>query len=363
MILNLLEGGLLVPTETMTAKERWLAVLQRKKPDRLPTDYWATSEVTEMLLRHTKTSTDRELFTSLHIDVPISVSPAYRGPELATDEDVFGCRYRNVNYGTGSYRECVTHPLARYASVAEIEDDYQWPDPDWWDYKELSQQIQGMEEYPVRGGGSEPFLKYKDLRGQEQAFMDLVLNPDMVHYCLDKLFDLAYTDTLRIYEQLPGQVNITYVAEDMGSETDLMLSPEHVRTFLLPRMQRIVDLAHEAGAYVFHHNDGAIRRIIPDLIDLGIDVLNPIQWRCPGMERQGLKADFGSQLVFHGGVDNQQTLAFGTPADVEAEVLENIRILGEGGGYIIAPCHNIQPVSAPETIVALYKTAWEHGWR
>lgn len=346
----------------MTAKERWLAVLQRKKPDRLPTDYWATPEVTEMLLKHTGTASAEELFAALHIDVPITVSPTYTGPKLESDQDVFGCRYRDVKYGTGSYRECVTHPLANYATVAEIEAEYQWPDPDWWDYAGIAQQVEGRETNPVRGGGSEPFLKYKDLRGQEQAFMDLVLNPDLVHYCLDKLFELAYMDTLRIYEQIPGKVDITYVAEDMGSETDLMLSPQHIRTFLLPRMQRIVDLAHQAGAYVFHHNDGAIRRVIPDLIGLGIDVLNPIQWRCPGMERQALKDDFGSQLVFHGGVDNQQTLAFGTPADAAAEVRENIRILGADGGYIIAPCHNIQPVSSPETIAAMYEAAWEHGW-
>ena len=80
------------------------------------------------------------------------------------------------------------------------------------------------------------------------------------------------------------------------------------------------------------------------------------------MERQGLKDDFGSQLVFHGGMDNQQTLAFVTPADVVAEVRDNIRILGANGGYIIAPCHNIQPVSSPETIVAMYEAAWEHSW-
>ena len=100
----------------------------------------------------------------------------------------------------------------------------------------------------------------------------------------------------------------TYVAEDMGRRRACSSRPD-IREFLIPRMKRMIDLAHEAGAYVFYHSDGAIRPIIPDMIEAGIDVLNPIQWRCKGMEREGLKEDFGDQVIFHGGVDNQYTLA------------------------------------------------------
>ena len=192
--------------------------------------------------------------------------------------------------------------------------------------------------------------------------MDLILNPEIVHYCLDKLFGLAYENTRRIYEQIPGQVMITYVAEDLGSQESLLYSPAQIREFLLPRMKRIIDLAHEAGAYVFHHTDGASRDIIPDMIAIGIDILNPIQWRCPGMEREGLKRDFGDKIVFHGAVDNQYTLPFGTVDEVRQEVVDNLRILGAGGGYILAPCHNIQAVSPPENVVAMYETGYEAGW-
>ena len=112
--------------------------------------------------------------------------------------------------------------------------------------------------------------------------------------------------------------------------------------------------------------DFHIGEIPPDvvnaLIAIGIDVLNPIQWRCKGMDREGLKRDFGDRLVFHGGVDNQQPLPFGTPDDVRREVLDNLRILGAGGGYILAPCHNIQPVTPVANILALYQTGYEHGW-
>ena len=98
------------------------------------------------------------------------------------------------------------------------------------------------------------------------------------------------------------------------------------------------------------------------MIAAGIDVLNPIQWRCTGMERAGLKRDFGGKLIFHGGVDNQYTLPFGSVEEVRQEVIDNLRILGEGGGYILAPCHNIQAVSPPENVVAMYETGYEYGW-
>lgn len=355
-----------MPKETMTPRERWLAVLKREKPDRVPMDYWATAEATDKLRKHLGCRTREQMLDKLHVDYPVTVGPEYVGPKLPRMTDVFGCKYRSVRYGEGDgagvYREVVEHPLARFTSVEEIEREYTWPSPDWYDYSGIPAQIKGKEDHPIRGGGSEPFLIYKNLRGQEQAFIDLVENPEIVHYCLDKLFDLAYENTRRIYEAIPGKVMITYVAEDMGGQTDLMFSPRQIHTFLLPRMKRIIDLAHENGAYVFHHNDGNCRRILPDMIAAGIDVLNPIQWRCPGMERESLKRDFGDRLVFHGGMDNQYTLAFGSLEEVRQEVLDNLRILGAGGGYILAPCHNIQPVSPPENIVAMYETCYENGW-
>ncbi len=192
--------------------------------------------------------------------------------------------------------------------------------------------------------------------------MDLALRPEMVHACLDRLFDLAYKRTERIYDQIPGQVVISYVAEDLGSQESLLFSLDTIREFFLPRMKRMMDLVHDAGAYVFTHSDGAVRDVIPDFIQMGTDVLNPVQWRCAGMERAALKRDFGDRLCFHGGMDNQETLPFAGVEEVRAEVLDNLRILGAGGGYILAPCHNIQAVSPPENIVAMYETAYENGW-
>lgn len=109
------------------------------------------------------------------------------------------------------------------------------------------------------------------------------------------MYDLAYEGTKRIYEAIPGKVNISYVAEDLGGQEDLMYSPEHIREYFLPHMKRMVDLVHGAGAYAFHHTDGAARKIIPDLIKTGMDVLNPIQWRCKGMEKGRVKKRFRRQ--------------------------------------------------------------------
>jgi uroporphyrinogen decarboxylase len=192
--------------------------------------------------------------------------------------------------------------------------------------------------------------------------MDLMLHPEMVHYCLDKLLHLGIEDITRIYEQIPGQVLVTYVAEDMGAQDDLLISPQHIKEFLIPRMKKVMDLVHQAGAFVFHHNDGAVSRILPDLIEAGIDLLNPIQWRCQGMDRKILKSKFGNKIVFHGAMDNQETLVFGSVKDVENEVLENLDILGGDGGYILAPCHNIQAASPPANIVAMYETCFKNGF-
>ena len=347
----------------MTPKERWLAVLNKQTPDRIPTDYWATPEAHQNLIAYLDGATAPEIYTRLHIDRAIAVSPRYIGPTLGPTSDVFGCKHKTVQYGSGTYNECISHPLAKYPTVKSIETHYIWPHADWYDYSHLPDQITQWEDYPIRGGGSEPFLIYKKLRGDVQAFIDLIENPDIVHYCLDKLFDLAYANTQRIYEALPGKVDLSYVAEDMGGQESLLFSPQHIHTFLLPRMKRMINLAHEAGVHVFFHSDGAIHDIIPDMITLGIDVLNPIQWRCHNMNRETLVKDFGHQLIFHGGVDNQHTLAFGTVEDVKAEVRDNITILNQHNQYILAPCHNIQAISPPENIVAMYQTAHEMGTR
>jgi uroporphyrinogen decarboxylase len=347
--------------EAMTPRERWLAVLEGREPDRVPMDYWGTDEVTEMLMRHTGSGSLVEMYISLGIDGTPGVEPEYVGPPIPEEEDVFGCRYRDMHYKTGFYRECVYHPLTEYESVEEIEREYVWPDIEDYDHSVIPAQLEGWEGYPVKGGGSEPFLDYVNLRGRQQAYVDLFVNKEIVHHCLDEMFNFRHEYTERIYREIPGEVVFSYVAEDLGSQRSLLFSPSLIHEFFIPRMRRMIDLAHRHGVYAFFHSDGAIREILPDMIEAGIDVLNPIQWRCTGMEREALKRDFGEAVVFHGGMDNQQTLPFGTTEEVRMEVQENLDFLGGGRGYILAPCHNIQPLTPVENILAMYDEGQKQG--
>ena len=350
-----------MPSESMTPRERWMAVLTRQSPDRVPMDIWITPEASGNLCTYLGCDFETAL-ERLHIDSPLTVAGRYVGPVPPEGRDIWGLERRRVDYGTGAYDEVVNAPLAQYSSAEEIDAHYAWPSPDWWDYSHLPALVAAHEHRPVRGGGSEPFLLYKQLRGEEQAFLDLLLYPGIVHYCLDKLFELAYQETLRIFETIPGTVMITYVAEDLGGQAGLLMARELMHEYLFPRMKRMMELTRQHGSFVFTHSDGAVREIIPDFIALGTQVLNPIQWVCPGMEREGLKKDFGDDLIFHGGVDNQRVLPFGTVDDVRGEVLECYRTLGAGGGYILCPCHNIQAVTPPGNIVAMYETGYAEGW-
>jgi uroporphyrinogen decarboxylase len=346
----------------MTPRERWLAVLNRDKPDRLPMDYWGTDEATEKVCQHLGCADEWEMYRRLHIDrVLFLTPPSWGGPKKEGVDPHWGYRWRWVEHAGGGYFECVGHPLAGFNTVADVEASYTWPNLDDLNYAALRDMVKGKEEYPIGAGGCEPFLTYTFLRGHEQAYKDLIANRELAEYCYDKIFQISYENTCRMYEVLGDRVVLSYVAEDFGSQEDLLFSPNLIREMFIPRMKRAAELVHSAGAYVFTHSDGAIRKIIPDLIEMGADVLNPIQWRCKGMDRAGLKRDFGDRVVFHGGVDNQETLAFGSVEDVRREVADNIRILGAGGGYVLAPCHNIQVVSPPENIVAMYETGYELG--
>ena len=202
---------------------------------------------------------------------------------------------------------------------------------------------------------------YTRMRGIEQSFIDFAVNQDIVLYCMEKMIKLHSEVAARMFESIPGRIDIALLMNDMGSQNDLLFSPETARTLFIPGLRKLATQAREAGATVMLHSDGAIRKAIPDIIDAGIQVLNPVQWRCTGMDRAGLKKDFGDKLMFHGGVDNQQTMVRGSTKDVREEVRYNIDVLGAGGGYILAPCHRLQAVSPPENIVAMYEEGYSYG--
>ena len=349
--------------ETMTPRERWLAVLNRETPDRVPMDYWGTPEATARVMDDLGLSDVVAMDTALHIDRPVDVAPAYVGPPIPEDADMYGCRFEWVDYGTGAYRECVDHPLAQYDTVAEIEANYPWPEPDWFDVTTIPDQIAAYPDRPIQIDMAGAYTQYTWLRGMEQAFVDFALNHDLVRYCMERMYDLYEERARRVFEVANGDIHLGKIANDLGSQQNLLCPPETVRKLFVPGIRRLARLAHEHGAFGFLHSDGAIRKALPDLIEAGVDVLNPIQWRCEGMDRAGLKRDFGNNLIFHGAMDNQHTLVYGSVDDVRAEVRDNLQILGAGGGYILAPCHRIQAVSPPELVVAMYEAGYELGQR
>jgi uroporphyrinogen decarboxylase len=347
----------------MSPRDRWLAFFAGEKPDRIPTDYWATPEVTRRLLRELRCASVEALYTKLHIDGPVIINPRRSIPHHPADPDadIWGVRTDSVDYGAGVYQEFASHPLETARRVEDIE-AFAWPRWEDHDFDHFADQIRAAPPHRiVRCGEYEPFLIYCAMRGMERAMMDLVEAPELVDAALGHIFDYHFELNERLFELGAGRVDITYIAEDLGGQVGLLFSAKHIRRFFLGRQKRMADLARSHGVHVFYHTDGAARDIILDLIEVtGIEILNPIQWRCPGMEREGLVRDFGDRVIFHGAMDNQQTLPFGSPEDVRNEVMENIRLFSPAR-WICAPCHNLQPVTPTENIVALYETIHEHG--
>ncbi len=269
----------------------------------------------------------------------------------------------NISYGEGlgTYEEAVHQPAWRKPKPRRMSSASTGPIPRCLTSTACARKCEAWQGYPILGGCYEPFYLYCRLRGMEQALTDLAVNPAVAEAALERIYYFHESVIRRTLEAAKGLIDFVYVAEDLGTQDTLLMSPASFRRFLKPWMRKMIDLAHSFGVKVMHHDDGAIRPLLPELIEIGIDVLNPIQWRCAGMEREGLARDFGKSLVFHGGVDNQQTLPFGTPDDVKREVAENIRIFSKGKGYIVAPCHNLQPNTPTANILAMYEAVHEYA--
>ncbi len=343
----------------MTPRQRWLCILEDRTPDRIPTDYWSTPEFNAKLVAASGCEGDA-MFRKLGIDRPRFIGPKQLRHHHPNDSeaDLWGLRHSSIDYGSGAYDEVAHHPLAHVTSVSEIE-SYRWPDAaDDFDYTSVTEAVDTDDDYRIRqAGGYEPFLLYCALRGMEQAFEDMVLEPAIAEAALSHIFNFYHEHNRRIWNAGKGKIDIMYLAEDLAGQSGPLFSLAMYRRFLLPGQTKMAELARSFGIHVFYHTDGAAKTFIPDLIDVvGINILNPLQWRCPGMELQGLVREFGKHIAFHGGIDNQQTLPFGTVEDVRKEVRDVAAIM-EGARWICAPCHNIQAVGPAENVMAMYDEA------
>ncbi len=340
----------------MPPRQRWQALFDHRTPDRIPTDYQATPEVTERVLRDLECPDEMALWKKLSIDRRLEIRPRWKLEDSAAGRDMWGIGYRRVEYEGGAYSEPCVQPLASAETVADVH-AHAWPSPDDFDYAPVAEACQADDgQYPIHAACYEPFLLYGYMRGLQRAFEDLILRPEIADAALGHIFDFHWEHHRRIFEAGRGRIDTTWVAEDLGAQTGPLMSLAMYRRFLLPNQVKMAELARSFGIHVMYHTDGAARMFLPDLIDrVGIEILNPIQWRCAGMERERLVADFGDRIIFHGSIDNQQTLAFGTVDDVVREVRESLEIYA-GARWICAPCHNLQPVTPTENIVAMYET-------
>jgi uroporphyrinogen decarboxylase len=282
--------------------------------------------------------------------------------------DDFGLGWRMPLDG-GLYHDLFESPLDR--DDVTIEDVRRHPGPDARDpgyfagMREACLRIRDVERRAVcvwcMGGAI--FESASHLRGHERFFMDLVTDPAMACALMDRVLEwkMAFYD--RLFSEIGDVVDVFFDGDDLGTQQSLLFSPQIYRTHMKPRHAEVFRVIHErTPARVGLHSCGAIRPLIPDLIEIGLDVLNPVQVSAAGMDSAALKRDFGRELAFWGGgVDTQRVLWAGTPQEVRDETRRRIDDLMPGGGFVFAAVHNIQAGVPPENILAMRETLREHG--
>ncbi|HIE29963.1 TPA: hypothetical protein EYP66_22080 [Candidatus Poribacteria bacterium] len=341
----------------MTSKERSLAAMAHQKSDRVPVDYWAHAEVNKSLMEHFGLQDYESLLCQLGVDFRV-VRPRYAGPELKDESgqpvSLFGVRSR------GTYSAAVSNvPLKDATTVEEIE-DYPFPSPDWYDYSSVAEECEKYAEYAVVGGAWSPFFCTAcSMMSMEKLLIAMAWYPKVVECLHTKIVDFFYEVSRRQFESARGKMDIFFMGDDYGTQKGLIMSLQMWRRFVKPHLARLFDLAKSYGLMVMLHCCGSIVDIIPDLIDIGLDALDPIQVRAAGMEPEFLAREFGRDLVFHGSIDTQQTLPNGTSADVVAEVKSRIEVFGNG--FICAPSQVFLPDIPVENIIVLYETAVEES--
>jgi uroporphyrinogen decarboxylase len=284
--------------------------------------------------------------------------------EAYTDE--WGIGWKKPNKG-GFYYDMYHHPLATAETLADFK-AYQFPDPlDNQRYQNLRPEIEAAVErgkaVVLAGPGAGILETYTWLRGFEQFYIDLALNHEFVAYMLDRLVEFKQAYWERVLADLGDMVVVACEHDDLAGQKALLFSPETYRTLIKPRHQKLFQfIKAQAPVKLFYHTDGAVRSLIPDLIEIGADILNPVQFTAANMDLKELKQEFGEDLVFWGGgVDTQGVLGTGSPAEVKEDVKRNIEALAPNGGFVFATVHDIQANVPPENIMAMWDAWKEYG--
>ncbi|MBI2302845.1 MAG: hypothetical protein HYU66_28395 [Armatimonadetes bacterium] len=284
------------------------------------------------------------------------VGPAYVGPELPPGTDMWGVHRSPQSYGADAYAEIDVHPLAGAATLADL-DTHRWPSTDWFDYSVIPEQIRANRDWCLMLANFNVFESAWYMRGFQQIFIDLALEPDFCHALLERVTGFFLAHLERCLQAGGGGIDLVFTADDIGGQNGLLMALPQWEQHLKPYHVRINRVVHEYGARVIYHSDGSVMEAVPGLMDMGIDILQALQFDARGMDPAILKERYGDRLCFQGGVSVQHTLPFGTPDEVRAEVAHLKATLGRSGGYILGPSHAIQAGTPPENITAMLEEA------
>lgn len=340
-------------------------------------DCWLSKETWDKLSARYGGAGREAILNRFDVDFRYIEGPRYVGPPLARGpdggwEDHFGVPRRVVHYGSGptagSYSEVAASPLASATCVEEVLAYPRWPSPDHFDYAPVREQaarardagrvVVFMGDRLNRCAQLKPAMY---LRGVEQILIDLAAAPDIAAAVFGRIADFYAEYAARTLEAAGGAIDILFTGDDFGTQEGPFMSPAVWRVQLREGFKRFIDIGHTFGCKVAHHTCGSIAALIPDFIECGLDILNPLQPGVAGMDYGAIKRQYGDRLCFHGAISIQQTLPYGTPEGVRAEVRDRFETLGPGGGYIFCSAHNIQADTRPENVEALFDACRELG--
>jgi uroporphyrinogen decarboxylase len=350
-------------TDELSSRERVRLALEHKETDRVPIAMVCSgineptrSQLDAYLKRERNTSLQAYLDTILDIR---SVDPEDAGPPLPAGEDIWGVIRIPVSFGDGTYDEISHYPLADVESTDDI-DRHPFPSAEIFDYSVLPERIKALQQDGERClmmSNANIFETSWYMRGLEQIFVDMITNPELVHAIMRRVTDFYLEHFTRTLSSARGMIDLAFTADDIGGQSGLLMSLDMWEQFIKPYHLEVNTVIHEFGARVIYHTDGAVMEAVPGLIDMGIDVLQALQFDAAGMDPVELKGKYGPQLCFEGGVSVQRTLPFGTVEEVRQEVQQLISVLGKNGGYILGPSHTIQAGTPPENILTMFETA------
>lgn len=353
----------------MTPKDRCIAAIELEEPDRIPLVLRIRPEPFQGLKTYLDAGDDEEVYRILGVDVRatgIGLKGGYEAEGAPCEEgghfvgkregyevvrDIFGFETIWAPSHTYTYT-FVSHPLQRMSL-----EDYRWPEPDESKLPNVEKFCENRRDYCIYGGIAHMFEIAWKLTGFPEFMLRMYREPGFVEAILDKLNAIRTAQAVLLAE---AGVDVIVDGDDIGAQAGLMMSPKHWRRFLKHRYKDMIERVKKQGdIHVLFHSDGYIEPIIPDLIEVGVDILNPVQPEC--MNPVMVKELYGDRLCLDGTLGIQSTLPFGTVQDIINEVKQRIAALGPTG-LILGPTHSMQQDVSPEKVVALYDTVKKHGW-